>query len=67
MTAQQDMVLWKETLPFPAGSLNQCKFIGLSAMAMDVTPCEMSSYSLDPSCQGGIVCIVQTSQGARDK
>lgn len=67
MTAQQDMVLWKETLQFPDGSLDQCKFIDFSAVDMDVTPCDMSSCSLDPSFQGGTVCSVRTSQGARDK
>lgn len=45
--AQQDVVLWKEPLPFPAGTLDQCKFIDLSAMAVNVTSCDVGSYSLE--------------------
>lgn len=44
--AQQDMVLWKDLLPFPAGTLDQCTFIGLSAMAVNVT-CDVGTYSLE--------------------
>lgn len=45
--AQQDVVLWKEPLPFPAGTLDQCKFSDLSAMAVNVTSCDVGSYSLE--------------------
>lgn len=44
--ARQDAVLWKDPLPFPAGTLDQCKFIDLSAMAVNLTSYDEGSYSL---------------------
>lgn len=41
------MVLWKDPLPFPAGTLDQCKFIDLSATAVNVTSYDVGSYSLE--------------------
>jgi len=43
----QDIVLWKDPLPFPAGTLDQSKFIDLFAMDVNVTSCGVGSYSLE--------------------
>lgn len=45
--ARQDMVLWKGPLPFPAGSLDQCNFIDLSAMPVNVASCDEVFYPLE--------------------
>lgn len=45
--ARQDMVLWKDHLQFPAGTLDQCKPIDLSPMSVNVTSCDVGSYSVE--------------------
>lgn len=55
--AQQDMVLWKDLQPFPAGTLDQCTFIDLSAMAVNVT-CDAGTYSLEMGLFGVAYSVV---------
>lgn len=41
------MALWKDPLPFPAGTLDQCKFIDLSAAGVNVASSDVGSYLLE--------------------
>lgn len=52
------MVVWKDSVSFPAGTVGQSKFIDLSAMVASVASCDVGSCLLEMGLFGVAYAVV---------